>query len=233
MQFLESSYIGLRSAFHCLESDQASPKFVVIPMVHIGDKSFYQEVSRRLRDCHAIIHEGVPGFRSRLLTQAYQITTKRRALSLVQQRKEVRLNDFTARKIHADVSHKVFTASWRTLPWLHQVGLLILAPLYGCWTYLFASRESISKRRSRDSLSNAYSLRKPDAIVAIKDVMVTERDKHIVSQIERYIEDNRSSNEIAAILFGAGHMPAITAHLSERYGYVSKKAEWVSVIALT
>lgn len=231
MQFLESSYIGLRSAIHELESEMVSPKFLVIPMVHIGDRSFYGEVSNRLSNCQTIIHEGVPGFRSRLLTQAYRITTRRRALNLVQQREEVRLDEYDARKIHADVSSKTFGANWRQLPWVQQLGLLILAPLYGFGTYLFSTRESIAKGRSRDSLSNAYALRSDDSAVAVRDVIVTKRDEFIVSQIDKYLEDNRSSTELAAILFGAGHMPAIVSHLSQKHGYSSKKAEWISVIS--
>ena len=233
MQFLESSYIGLRSALHELESEKLSPRFLVIPMVHIGDRSFYDEVSNRLSGCQTIIHEGVPGFRSRLLTQAYRITTRKRSLNLVQQRDEVRLDDHDARKIHADVSSKGFATNWRELPWMQQIGLLVLAPLYGLWTYLFSTRESIAKGRSRDSLSNAYALRNDDSAVAIRDVFVTKRDEFIVSQIDKYLDENQNNNEVAAILFGAGHMPAIISHLSEKYGYLSKKAEWVSVIAIT
>lgn len=233
MQFLESSYVGLRSAIHELESTEVSPKFLVIPTVHIGDKSFYDEVSSRLSRCHTIIHEGVPGFRSRLLTQAYRITTKKQSLNLARQRDEIRLDDHDARKIHADVSSDGFAANWRNLPWLQQIGLTILAPSYGVWTYLFASRKSIAKGRSTDSLSNAYALRKDDSAVAIRDVFVTKRDEFIVSCIDKYLEENRSNTEVAAILFGAGHMPAIVSHLSEKHGYSSKKAEWISVIAVT
>ena len=231
MQFLESSYIGLRSAIHELESEIVSPKFLVIPMVHIGDESFYNEVSERLSRCQTIIHEGVPGFRSRLLTQAYRITTRRRSLNLVQQREQVRLDECAALKIHADVSPKGFAENWSQLPWMHQITLMVMAPLYGCWTYLFSTRESIAKGRSKDSLSNAYAMRRNDSAVAIRDVIVTKRDEFIVSQIDEYLEDNKTNSELAAILFGAGHMPAIVSHLSGKHGYSSKRAEWISVIA--
>ena len=230
MQFLESSYVGLRSAFHELESDQSKPKFLVLPMVHIGDKSFYDEVSRRLGGCQTIIFEGVPGFRARLLTQAYRITAKKKSLDLTLQRDEIRIDDYEARKVHADVSSVGFAANWRGLPWLQQIGLSILAPLYGVWTYLFSTRESLAKGRSTDSLSNAYALRKDDSAIAVRDVFLTKRDEFIVSQIDRYLETCESEGETAAILFGAGHMPAIISHLSEEHGYSSKKAEWISAI---
>lgn len=219
MQFLESSYVGLRSAIHELESDQAAPRFLVLPMVHIGDKSFYDEVSRRLNGCETIIHEGVQGFRSRSLTQAYRITAKKRSLNLVLQSDEIRINDNQARKIHADVSSEGFAANWRGLPWLQQIGLPILAPVYGIWTYLFSTRESLAKGRSTDSLSNAYALRKGDSASAVRDSFLTKRDEFIVSQIDTYLEDCKGEGEMAAILFGAGHMPAIVSHLSEKHGY--------------
>lgn len=233
MQYLESSYVGLRSAFHELESDKASPRFVVLPMVHIGDKSFYDEVSCRLNGCQAIIYEGVQGFRSKLLTQAYRITAQKRSLNLALQHDEIRIEDHEAHKIHADISSEGFEANWRSLPWLQQVGLTILAPLYGFWTYLFATRESLARGKSTDSLSNAYALRKGESAVAIRDVILTKRDEIIVSQIDKYIEDCKGESKTAAILFGAGHMPAIVSHLSEKYGYSSKRAEWISVISVT
>ena len=128
VQFLESSYVGLRSAVHLLESKEASPQFLVIPMVHIGDRSFYEEVARRLGECQTIIYEGVPGFRAKLLIQAYRITARKRSLDLVLQGDALRMSAFNARKIHADVTVAGHSAHWRALPWLHQLGLLVLAP---------------------------------------------------------------------------------------------------------
>ena len=210
-----------------------SPRFLIIPMVHIGDQSFYEDVSRRLDECQTIIFEGVPGFRSRLLTQAYRITVKRRSLGLVLQRDAIRMNRFKAHKIHGDITSEGFAAQWRTLPWLQQIGVLILAPIYGCWTYLVASRDSLARGKSTDSLSNAYALRESDSAVDIRDVLLTKRDELIVSCIDDYIRNCEDNNETAAILFGAGHMPAIVSHLMHKHCYSAKKSEWVSVIATT
>lgn len=233
MQFLESSYVGLRSAFHELESDIVKPKFLVLPMVHIGDKSFYDEVSRRLDDCQTIVYEGVPGFRTRLLTQAYRITAKKKSLNLTLQRDAIRINDQEARKVHADVTSEGFAANWRGLPWLQQIGLTILAPLYGIWTYMFSTRESLAKGRSTDSLSNSNALRKDDSAIAVRDVFLTKRDEFIVLQIDKYLDVYKNEGETVAILFGAGHMPAIVSHLTEKHGYSSKKAEWISAITVS
>ena len=202
-------------------------------MVHIGDKSFYDEVSHRLNGCQTIIHEGVPGFRTRLLTQAYRITAKKKSLNLTLQNDEIRIKDHAVRKIHADVSSDGFAENWRGLPWLQQIGLSILAPLYGVWTYLFSTRESLARGRSTDSLTNAYALRKDDSTIAVRDVFLTKRDEFIVSQIDSYLDTCRSEGETAAILFGAGHMPAIVSHLSEKHGYSSKKAEWINAITVS
>lgn len=231
MQFLESSLIGLRSAVCELGSQKVAPRFLIIPMVHIGDQSFYEDVSRRLDECQTIIFEGVPGFRTRLLTQAYRITAKRRSLGLVLQRDAIHMKRFKARKIHGDITSEGFTANWRTLPWLQQIGLLTLAPIYGCWMYLVASRDSLARGKSTDSLSNAYALRGSNSVNDIRDVILTKRDEVIVACIDDYIRNCEHKNETAAILFGGGHMPAIVSHLMRKHGYSVKKSEWVSVIA--
>ena len=231
MQFLESSLIGLRSAVREMESQKVSPRFLVIPMVHIGDQSFYEDVSRRLDDCQTIIFEGVPGFRSQLLTQAYRITVKRRSLGLILQRDAIRIDRFKARKIHGDITSEGFAAQWRTLPWLQHIGMLILAPVYGCWMYLVATRDSLARGKSTDSLSNANAVRGSDSAVDMRDIIITKRDERIVSCIDDYIRNCEDENETAAILFGASHMPTIVSHLIHKHGYSSKKSEWVSVIA--
>ena len=82
-------------------------------------------------------------------------------------------------------------------------------------------------------VSPPFHFRKSDSTVAVREVLVTKRDEYIVSQIDRYLEDREGESETAAILFGAGHMPAIVSHLSEKYGYKSMKAEWISVISVT
>lgn len=233
MQFLESSVIGLRSAVTELGSQKVSPQFLIIPMIHIGDPSFYEDVSRRLDECQTIIFEGVPGFRARLIKQAYRITVKRRSLGLVLQSDTIRMSRFKARKIHGDITSEGFAANLRSLPWLQQIGLLILAPIYGCWTYLVASRDSLARGNSKDSLSNTYAHPESDSVANIRDVILTKRDEVIVSCIDNYIRNCEDKNETAAILFGAGHMPAIVSHLRDKHGYSPKKSEWVSVIATT
>jgi hypothetical protein len=199
-------------------------------MVHIGDQSFYENVIERLGSCGTIIYEGVPGFRSRLLTQAYRITARNRSLKLVAQRDAIDLNRIGVRTIHADVTEEPTSDLWRTVPWYQQLGLLVLAPMYGCWTYFTASRQSLARGQSKDSLSNAYALGNSDSDDAVRSLILTKRDERIVSNIDKYLEASSDSGELTAILFGAGHMPALAAHLSEKHGYSSKQAEWVSVI---
>lgn len=60
MQFIEASIIGLRSAVITLKSRASPLKFTLFPMVHVGERAFYDEVAARAGQCQLIVAEGVP-----------------------------------------------------------------------------------------------------------------------------------------------------------------------------
>ncbi len=68
MQYLESSVLGLRSAAITLKRRTTPMRFLLLPMVHIGERSFYATVSDRLRGCDLIVAEGTPSRTSPIQT---------------------------------------------------------------------------------------------------------------------------------------------------------------------
>jgi hypothetical protein len=60
MQFIESSIIGLRSAVTTFTHPATPLRFVLFPMVHVGEQQFYDEVAARVRLCQVIVAEGTP-----------------------------------------------------------------------------------------------------------------------------------------------------------------------------
>jgi hypothetical protein len=60
MQFIESSIIGLRSAVTTFTRQATPLRFVLFPMVHVGEQQFYDEVAARARLCQVIVAEGTP-----------------------------------------------------------------------------------------------------------------------------------------------------------------------------
>ncbi|MFC5744340.1 hypothetical protein [Actinomadura rugatobispora] len=60
MQFIESSVIGLRAAVITMGRRTTPLRFVLFPMVHVGERSFYDEVAARASSCDLIVAEGGP-----------------------------------------------------------------------------------------------------------------------------------------------------------------------------
>ena len=51
MQIVEDSIVGVRAAVITLSRHETPLRFQLYPMLHIGDRGYYREVTRRLRDC--------------------------------------------------------------------------------------------------------------------------------------------------------------------------------------
>ncbi|MFD0851877.1 hypothetical protein ACFQ07_06575, partial [Actinomadura adrarensis] len=60
MQFIETSVIGVRSAMITLGRRTTPLRFVLFPMVHVGERSFYDEVAARASSCDLIVAESSP-----------------------------------------------------------------------------------------------------------------------------------------------------------------------------
>lgn len=85
MQFLESSMLGLRSAFYQFTSPDHALKFYIFPMVHIGLPAYYQTIVEDLKVCDNVIFAGVKSKKVWLNTQAYKLTVKKKSLGLITQ----------------------------------------------------------------------------------------------------------------------------------------------------
>jgi hypothetical protein len=55
MQFIEKNSFNVRSAVYRLKKDGAGLEFLLFPMIHVGSKEFYEDVSRR-SEAHAQYH---------------------------------------------------------------------------------------------------------------------------------------------------------------------------------
>ena len=66
MQFIESSIVGLRSAVTTFTHPVTPLRFILFPMVHVGEQQFYDEVAARARLCQVIVAEGTPSVAAHL-----------------------------------------------------------------------------------------------------------------------------------------------------------------------
>jgi len=119
----------------------------------------------------------------------------------------MRMSDLTARPIHGDVSGNGFAIRWAEIPWHYRIALMVGAPLFGAMLYLFGSRERFSHGYTVDSPSVRDRYPTDDSQTTLDDVVLHERDRHLVKRIESHLVAEGDRPLTTAILFGAAICP--------------------------
>lgn len=228
MQFLESSMIGLRSAICVLSSPNSEMQFVLFPMVHIGDASFYSGVREQLKECSHIVYEGAKSYRSTLLTYSYRFITKRQNLGLVNQKDALSLSGLDATLIHGDLSTNELSQRWNKLSTLYRFIVPVAGPLYGIYKYLTATRASLAKNHSIESVKSNREIDRKDT--DLSELLIDKRDKKLIETIEETINGNYGTAKKVAVLFGAGHMRVVSRYLLEKHNYRVVDSQWIQVM---
>lgn len=108
MQFIEKNSFNVRSAIYRLQKDGEGLEFVLFPMIHVGSKEFYDEVSDRLAKCDLILAEGIDSKKANLLTRSYRIVKKIRRMDLVTQQEGMKVASFRHKLMNADMEGRAF-----------------------------------------------------------------------------------------------------------------------------
>jgi hypothetical protein len=199
-------------------------------MIHIGAAEYYREIRSRLSECDLVLIEGVNSFRTRLLTTSYRWVAKRSQLNLATQSQSLKLADLHLRLVHADVTGREFEQHWRPIPTQQRLALMCLAPIYGIWLYLTASRESLGKRLGLEDLPSRddtlYMGRNP----AIEQALLGARDRKLVSCIDEVMQEGGVSRMIG-VVYGAAHMQSVLHHLMSERNYRISSCDWMIVMA--
>jgi hypothetical protein len=199
-------------------------------MVHVGSAAFYEQVRSRLERCDAILYEGVSSLKVRILTLAYRLVAHRKRLNLICQSEALQLKSLHARLIHADVSGLEFNTQWIRIPFWYRLMLAVAAPLYGAYLYVTATRESIGRHLSLDDQSSRDEALRSDDSRGVDEAIISTRDAKLLSRLESLL-GTEPRESIIGILYGAGHMPAVTDLLMGKYHYRVIASEWLDVFA--
>ncbi|MFD6162540.1 hypothetical protein ACFWF7_02985 [Nocardia sp. NPDC060256] len=219
MQITEFSIFGLRSAVIDLRVRGEPLTFRLFPMVHIGQRQFYQEVADRLRASDLIVSEGTdtPSSTGLAIVLAMRMTFQRAARTLV----------------HQDIDHAALGVPvvWpdaysrsnrrRRMVFLSVLDLLLLTPFYVAVMAL-GGRGWLLRTRFEISDNTEVRLR------FMNDVFIHDRDKALVSALAEIHQERRGRHEVVAIVYGAAHMPAVLAGLNA-FGYRAVGADWLTV----
>lgn len=230
MQFLESSALGLRAGVYELKSPKNDLEFTIFPMIHIGDPEYYSNIKSYLMDCDNIIYEGVNSRKVWLMTQSYKIITRKKSLNLVTQKEALNLKELPINLIHGDVTNSQFNSSWKNIPFYYKSLLLVIAPLYGIYSYLTSTRETIAKGHTVDDNTAFNNLPTNKASIAHREAIRGSRDKQLIRTVEKHINKLGHTKSRTAIIYGANHMPAVMHFLTQECNYKVKKSEWIKAI---
>lgn len=227
VQFIESNVFGVRAALYSLVRTAGAPRFLLFPMIHIGSPDYYSQVHKKLDECDVILFEGVRTFRARVLALSYRIVARRRRLGLVVQDASL-LRGIRGRLVHADVAPGEFSAKWSRIPLYARLAILLIAPLYGGYRYLTATKESIGKRLKSEDLASVEEVLRGDIAPGLDEAIMTSRDAKLVAAIKSIMAPGIPPTTVG-IVYGAGHMKAVTRLLMEKHQYRVNESEWITV----
>jgi hypothetical protein len=233
MQFIEKSYCGVRSAVYTLGKQGSGLQFLLLPMIHVGTKEYYEQVRALLATCDLILAEGVNSNNVGLLTNWYRVVRRAKGIDLVTQEEALLLKGLKGKIVNADMKGDAFDKAWSGLPLPLRGFRLAAGPVLASYLLLFGTREMIAERMGIDDLpSRDEVLSEDEYFDKLDDLIVDERDKVLLSHIASLDQAASRQKQLVAVLFGAKHMRAVSALLLHRLGYRILQSEWITVLEL-
>jgi len=233
MQFIEKNSFNVRSAVYRLKKDGTGLEFLLFPMIHVGSREFYEEISRRLSTCDLILAEGVKSKRANILTLSYRIVKKIRRMDLITQHDGMRVDGFRGKILNADLEEQVFDERWSSLPIMLRVQLFIIVPFFVVYLFLFGTRETVAKNLALEDLpSDEEILLEDESFAPLDSLLIDVRDQKLIEHIARLDAECSEATRRVGIVYGALHMRRTVAFLLQHLNYRVAKAEWVNVFDL-
>ncbi len=228
MQILESSMMGLRTARMVYRSRASPVSITLYPMVHIGDRGFYQQTYDDAFSHDVVLIEGIQSPVSRNLTRSYRWLNFE-ALGLVRQPKAPLQEDVHARIVNADLNAEEFHREWQKVSILDRAIILMCAPLLGLYRRFFATREGLARSLSLEDLRSADEVLNwnPKSEPFMHSILHA-RDQRLIECL--VAEVNSGTVQRIAVIFGARHMRAVLRELANQ-GFKSSEASWRTIIS--
>jgi len=222
---------GVRSGVFTFRHRMSPLRFVVFPMVHLGDAKFYAEVETRLRAVDVVVAEGVHGRspHARAITSVYRWLEGCERLDLVVQR--IDYPGLGVPVICPDMNAAEFDRAWRQVPLRQSVPFTALSHVVGLGLRLFATRRFIAGFLGIDDLPSADEVLYGDGWAAVDAVVVEARDRRLVEYLEATHDQLGDLPSTVAVVYGAHHVRAIVRALF-RLGYRAVDSEWLTVFEL-
>jgi hypothetical protein len=233
MQFIEKNSFNVRSAVYRLRKDGTRLEFLIFPMIHVGSREFYEDISRRLSTCDVILAEGVKSKRANILTLSYRIVKKVRRMDLITQHEGMKVDGFREKILNADMDERAFDARWSSLPIMLRAQLFIIIPVYVVYLLLFGTRDTLARNLALEDLpSSEEILLEDDSFEPLDSLLIDERDRKLIEHIAKLNDERWEKAHRIGIVYGAFHMRSVMGFLMHKLNYRVAKAEWVKVFDL-
>lgn len=233
MQFTEKNSFNLRAAVYSLKKDSSALEFVVFPMIHVGSREFYEEISRRLASCDLLLVEGLKSRKAAILTLSYRLIKKIRRMDLITQHEGIRLAEFSNEILNTDMEGNAFDERWSTLPITLRVQLFLLVPIFVVYLFIFGTRELLAENLVVEDLPSPEEvLSEDESFSRFDSLMVDERDRKLIEHIANVNNERSQTSQRIGIVYGAFHMRCVMAFLMQKLNYRVVKADWVKVFDL-
>lgn len=224
LQFLSSWQGGIRSNRITWKKRDSRLAFRTYPMLHIGSREFYEEVSEQLARADFVLVEGVDWTRSGKGGPLYDLTAK--TLGLATERRFLIAPSHQA-VINIDMPHTTFLGAFKKLSFLSRLYLRFARYIYWWW-----AEQVVSIPRARKIVLDRWAnLVKKSPLTDRDELLITRRDTYIARNLRAFAGDHEDveQDSMATIVFGAGHMPAIAACLRD-LGYRIVEKTWMDVV---
>jgi hypothetical protein len=231
MQFIEKNSLNVRSAVYLLKKDGTGLEFLVFPMIHVGSREFYQDVSRMLSGCDLVLAEGVKSKKVNVLTLSYSIVSRIRRMDLITQHEGMK-DGFRDKTVIADMEGSAFDDRWSSLPIMLRLQLFFLVPVFATYLFLFGTRETIAESLALEDLPSNEEVLSKDENSDLDRLLIDERDQKLLEQITNVHEKRSEKSWRVGIVFGALHIRSVIAFLIQKLNYRVAKAEWLKVFDL-
>lgn len=230
MQIIEVTGYAVRSAVITMRRKGTPLEFVIFPMLHVASPTFYSQVRLRLRDCDLIVLEGIRG-RSvgvSALTLAYRFAPRRKRNGLQEQHEGLLLPEGVP-IINPDVTAAEAIEDLKTLPrWMYLL-LMVVAPVMGLVFALRGPRAFLDEDMEVEDLPSTLRAEMM-ADDPVERAMIGRRDQRLLAALGEIYAKRGEERIRVAIVYGAGHVPAVVTGLRDRYGYRPREAEWLTVL---
>jgi hypothetical protein len=229
MDIINVNDIGVRSVVLELRRKGTPCRFTIYPMIHLGEASFYREVSSRLARHDLIVAEGIigPSPTTTFMTQVYTSRKLRSRLGLQLQPQD--LYDVGVPVVTPDMTGPELERRWRAVGLPERAMWYTMTPAFRLYLDVFATREMVASHLQLDS--DTLAIEEPSGLELV-EIITDQRDVLLCDAVTR-IHTERCEEDInVAVVYGAAHVAPLVKHLGVRHGYVPRSGEWLQVFSL-